>query len=206
MNPAEGEGVRRPNFLRRLYAWTAGWAERPSCTVALFVIAFAESSFFPIPPDVLLLAILGAQPKRGLWLAAVCTAGSVLGGIFGYCIGFAMAPVGNWLLGLFASEAQVVTVKQLYADNAFLAVLAAAVTPIPYKVFTIAAGFSRVNLGVFILASILGRGARFFAEGTLLYFIGPKVKPFVERHIEWLSVVFFLLLAGGFAAITLIAP
>jgi membrane protein YqaA with SNARE-associated domain len=200
----EAPPSRRPNLLRRMYAWTAAWADRPSSAVALFLIAFAEASFFPIPPDVLLLAIIGAQPKRGLRMAAVCTAGSVLGGLFGYLIGYAIEPVGNWLLGLFATEAQIDRVKTLYAENAFLAVLGAAVTPIPYKVFTISAGFSRISLGAFVAASILGRGARFFAEGLVLYFVGPRAKPFVERNLEWLSVAFFLLLIAGFAAISLL--
>lgn len=195
---------RRSNLLRRMYAWTAAWADRPSCAWALFWIAFAEASFFPIPPDVLLLAILGAQPKRGLRMAAVCTAGSVLGGLFGYLIGFALEPAGNWLLGLFATEAQIARVKELYAENAFLAVLGAALTPIPYKVFTISAGFSRIQLGAFVAASVLGRGARFFAEGLALYLVGPRAKPFVERHLEWVSLAFFLLLVGGFVAVSLL--
>jgi membrane protein YqaA with SNARE-associated domain len=184
-----------------MYAWTAAWAERPSAAVALFVIAFAESSFFPIPPDVLLIAILGANPKSGLRMAAICTVGSVLGGMFGYLLGYTLQPVGNWLLGVFATQEQIQQVKDLYNQNAFLAVLGAAFTPIPYKVFTITAGFSEINFAIFVGASFVGRGARFFLEGVLFRFIGPAAKPFIERHLEWLTVIFFVLLIGGFVAI-----
>jgi membrane protein YqaA with SNARE-associated domain len=188
-----------------MYNWTRGWADRPSATTALFLIALAESSFFPIPPDVLLIALCGAQPRRGAWFALVCTLGSVLGGLAGYGIGYGLQGVGNWLLGIFATAEQIQHVKDLYQSNAFLAVFGAAFTPIPYKVFTITAGFAQIDLGVFTLASILGRGGRFFLVGGALYLVGPRMQPIVEKHLEWFTLAFFVLLVGGFAAIRALA-
>jgi membrane protein YqaA with SNARE-associated domain len=196
---------KKPNFLRRLYAWTQGWATHRSATLALFLISVAESSFFPIPPDVLLIALCGAQPKRALWFALVCTVGSVLGGMLGYLIGYSLMGFGEWLLSFFASQETIEHVKQLYQENAFLAVLGAAFTPIPYKVFTITGGFAAINFWVFVAASIVGRGGRFFLVSGLIYFVGPKIQPTVEKYLEWFTLALFALLVAGFICLKLLA-
>ncbi len=195
-------GAVRPNCLRRIYNWTVGWAERPGSGWALFGIAFIESSFFPIPPDVLLLALCVGSPKKAFRFATICAAGSVLGGMFGYLIGF-----GAWqsVKGLFIpyvfSQALFDKVQTLYQGNAFLAILTAAFTPIPYKVFTVAAGVFEVNFWTLVSASIVGRSARFFLVGGILYFFGPSVKALLEKYFDWAAWALLALGIGGFVAL-----
>lgn len=192
------------NPLRKLYYWTLHWADTKYAIPALFVISFAESSFFPIPPDVLLIAMAFAQPKRWVEFAAWCTVASVLGGVLGYYIG-----LGFWgaTKGFFFqiipgfTEAKFEKVAALYDQNAFLAVLTAAFTPIPYKVFTIAAGVCSVSLVALIVGSVVGRGARFLLVTGLIRGFGPRVKPFLEKHFEVATVLLLLLAVGGFMAI-----
>lgn len=193
---------RRPHLLRRLYDWTVGWAQRPGSTWALFGLAFAESSVFPVPPDVLLLALSVGAPRRALWFAAVCAVGSVLGGVLGYAIGY-----GAWELTreffipyIFSQEA-FDQVGRLYQGNAFVAILTAAFTPIPYKVFTVAAGVFQVSLPVLVGASVLGRSARFFLVAGAIYLFGPQVKGLIEKYFDWLAWALLLLGVGGFVAI-----
>ncbi len=204
----------RPSGLRglhyRLYDWVIHWAAHRRARWALFLIAFIESSFFPIPPDVLLIAMALARPGAARAFAGLTTAGSVLGGLFGYAIGAGLwrliaAPVFQYLgpIGFTPENFEFVQVK--YQENAFLAVFSAGLTPIPYKVFTIAAGVFEVSLPVFILASILGRGARFFLIAELLKRLGPRVMPLIERRLGWLSLAFVALLILGFAAIKLLS-
>lgn len=189
-------------LLRRLYDWVMSFAHSKHSMWALFILAFAESSFFPIPPDVLLIALCVALPSRSFWFALICSLGSVLGGMFGYLIGYGLyESVGKWIIATLHYEVYFAKVGELYAGNAFWAILAAAFTPIPYKVFTIAAGVWKINFFTLVFASIIGRSARFFAVAVLLYFFGPKIKDFIEKYFNILSVVFFLLLLGGFIAI-----
>ncbi|MFZ2832023.1 MAG: VTT domain-containing protein, partial [Minisyncoccia bacterium] len=152
-----------------LGAWVVRHAEGKNAKWWLFGISFAESSFFPIPPDVLLVAILMTRERvRAFYYAAITTAGSVLGGLFGYAIGyFLFQTVGVWLVQMYHLEVQIITVQKLFMDNAFFAIFVAAFTPIPYKVFTIAAGLFGISIPTFIIASILGRGGRFFAVATV---------------------------------------
>ncbi|MCX7827483.1 MAG: DedA family protein, partial [Verrucomicrobiae bacterium] len=132
---------RRPHLIRRLYDWTLGWAERPGGAWALFLIAFAESSVFPIPPDVLLLALCVGAPKKSFRFALICASGSVLGGMAGYLIGSAAWHiVKDFFIPFVFSQEAFEKVQSLYQGNAFVAILTAAFTPIPYKVFTVAAG------------------------------------------------------------------
>jgi membrane protein YqaA with SNARE-associated domain len=199
--------------LRKLYDWTLSWAGTRYAVPALAVLAFLEASFFPIPPDVLLMAMCLGKPKRAFQYAAVCTIGSVLGGLLGFYIG-----VSLWrTLGVFEgcpdyaggaflfqyvpgfSCEKFATVQHAYQDNAWLALFTAAFTPIPYKVFTIAAGVFQVALPTLIAASIVGRGARFTGVAALIYFFGPSVRTFIERRFELLTLVFTVLLVGGFA-------
>ncbi len=192
----------RVSLIRRLYNWTVGWAHRPSGTWALFGIAFIESSFFLIPPDVLLLALCVGSPKRSFWFALVCSAGSVLGGMFGYLVG---ATAWHALQGFFIpyvfSQELFDKVQVLYQGNAFVAVLTAAFTPIPYKVFTVAAGVFDVNFWTLVSASFIGRSARFFLVGGFLYFFGPPVKALLEKYFDWFAWALLFLGIGGFVVL-----
>ena len=194
----------RPNLLKRLYAWVLHWADTRYGLPALILIAVAESSFFPIPPDVLLIALCMGAPKRGPWFAMWCSIGSVVGGIIGYYIGYAAEPLGRWIIFdlLHYGEAWA-TVADLYGQNAFLSILTAAFTPIPYKVFTIAAGVfhEQVSLGTLVLASAIGRSGRFFLVAGTIYFFGPPVKRLLDRYLELFTVIFMVLLIGSFVLI-----
>lgn len=194
----------RPNIVRRLYDWVLSWADTRYGTPALFVIAFAESSFFPIPPDVLQLALSVGKPRRSFWYAAVATAGSVLGGILGWTIGFALweSMEGfffDYVPGFTAENFGKVEAK--YNEHAFLAIFSAAFTPIPFKVFTICSGVFEVALGTLLLASTLGRGARFFLVGSTIFFFGPKVRDLLERYF---GLATFVMLALGILGIVAI--
>lgn len=198
---ATADAPKRPHLVRRLYDWVLGWAERPGGTWALFGLSFAESSFFPIPPDVLQIALSLARPLRSFWYAAVSSVGSVLGGVGGYYIGLLLyESVGRRIIDLYHLQATFERVGGYYKAQAFGWIFAAAFTPIPYKVFTIAAGVYHqyVPLAVLVLASAVGRPARFFLVAALIYFVGPKVKGFIDKYFDLLSVAFTVLLLGGF--------
>jgi len=189
-------------LLRKLYDWVLSWAHKKHASKALFGLAFAESSFFPIPPDVLQIALSVSKPKKSFLFALISSIGSVLGGIFGYFIGFFLFDaIGKLIIGTLGYQAQFDAVGNLYNSYAFLAILTAAFTPIPYKVFTIAAGFWHIGLTTLITASIIGRSGRFFLVATLFYFFGPKIKDFIDKYFNWLTIIFIVLLIGGFAAI-----
>jgi membrane protein YqaA with SNARE-associated domain len=192
----------RKSLMRRLYDWTVGWANRPGGTWALFGIAFIESSFFLIPPDVLLLALCVGAPKKSFWFSLVCSTGSVLGGMFGYYIG---ATAWDALSGFFIpyvfSQELFDKVQVLYQGNAFVAVLTAAFTPIPYKVFTVAAGVFEVNFWTLVSASVIGRSARFFLVGGFLYFFGAPVKALLEKYFDLCAWALLALGIAGFVAL-----
>jgi membrane protein YqaA with SNARE-associated domain len=188
--------------LRRMYDWVLSWANKKYSTHALFGLAFAESSFFPIPPDVLQISLSVSKPKKSFFYALISSLGSVLGGIFGYIIGFFLFDsIGRIIIDALGYHSQFDAVGNLYTSYAFLAVLTSAFTPIPYKVFTIAAGFWSIGLMPLILGSAIGRSARFFMVAALFYFFGPKIKDFIDKYFNILTIVFMLLLIGGFAAI-----
>lgn len=197
---------RRAGPLKRLYHWVLHWADTPYGTPALAVLSFAESSFFPIPPDVLQIALSVSRPRRSFYYAAVSAVASVLGGIAGWYIGrFLWSGVGDFFFEHvpgFSLE-NFKYVERKYGENAFLAILAAAFTPIPYKVFTITAGvfYRSVSLETLILASVLGRSARFFLVATALFFFGARAQAILERHFEWLTLALFALVVLGFLAI-----
>jgi membrane protein YqaA with SNARE-associated domain len=190
---------KRPGFLRRLYDWTLSWAEHPLGGWALFALAFVESSVFIVPPDVLLLALCVGAPRRAFWFAAVCSAGSVLGGMMGYLIGYGLwEAVKGFFIPLLFSQEAFDQVAVLYERNAFIAILTAAFTPIPYKVFTIAAGVFKVNFMALVLGSLVGRSARFFLVAGIIYWFGPPVKQLVEKYFDWFAWGFLALLIAGF--------
>ncbi|MDP3937867.1 MAG: YqaA family protein [Deltaproteobacteria bacterium] len=204
----------RPTGLKgvhyRLYDWVLEWAAHRHARWALFGLAFTESSFFPVPPDVLLIAMALARPARARFFAAITTLGSVTGGIAGYAIGYTLwAALRDWVFMHMGSLGFTLhnfdNVQTLYQNNAFLAIFTAGFTPIPYKVFTIAAGVFEVALPVFILASVLGRGARFFLVAELIRRAGPRVMPFIERYLGLLTLAFAALLVLGFVFIKYLA-
>ncbi len=195
------DGIRRRNIIRRLYNWVLRWANSRYSIPALFTLAFAESSCFPIPPDVLLIALCVSKPARALLYSAITTIGSVLGGICGYFIGM---KVWEYTSNFFFTYIPGFTpesfnhVKSLYNDNAFLAVFVSGFTPIPYKVFTIAAGVCKISFIVFIISSVLGRGLRFFIVGGLIKIFGEPVKKFINKYFNLLTILFTILLIAGF--------
>lgn len=186
-------------WLRSIKAWVEGFADKPGAGWALFLIAFAESSFFPIPPDVLLIALAVSIPKKAFRFAAICSIGSVLGGMFGYLIGLEFYDIiGKQIVEFYGVQQEYDTVRQLYSDNAFLAIALAGFTIIPYKVFTIAAGAFEVSFSVLVIASALSRSARFFLVAALFYFYGPPIKSLIDRYFEAVAVAFVVLLVFGF--------
>ncbi|WP_411827616.1 YqaA family protein [Luteolibacter sp. AS25] len=200
---AEITEVKKPNIIRRLYAWTVSWAEHPAGAWALFFIAFAESSFFPIPPDILLIALCFGAKDKWLKYALICTAGSVLGGIAGWGIGWGLREsVAEPLMAVFDKSGHTQEkIEGWYDVYGFWGILIAAITPIPYKVFTIFSGMANYSLPLLIGASIIGRGFRFFIVAALIRIFGIRVRPFVEKHLEWCFVIGTLLLIGGIVAI-----
>jgi membrane protein YqaA with SNARE-associated domain/acylphosphatase len=182
-------------FLHELLAWVEGFAATPYGTWALFVIAFAESSFFPIPPDVLLIALCIGEPEKSLWFALVCSVGSVVGGAAGYGIG--LAGGRPLLLRLFGPERVAVVSRYFDRYNAW-AVGIAGLTPIPYKIFTIAGGAFTIDFRIFVVASIVSRSLRFFAIAGLMWWFGEPIRAFIEEYLGWLTITFVVLLLGGF--------
>lgn len=197
----------RPGFVRRLYDWVLHWAETPYGPAALFLLALAESSFFPIPPDPLLIALCLGALGRSYRFAAITTVASVVGGVIGYGIG-----AGAWHLtqdwfftyvpGVDAES--FARVQGLYDRYDFWAVFLAGLTPIPYKVFTLSAGVFSVNFAVFVLASVLSRGLRFFVVAGLIHRFGRPIAAFIDRYFDLLALAFGVLLVGGFLVIELL--
>lgn len=184
--------------IRQAYAWVVGWSDKPSAEKALAGISFAESSFFPIPPDPLLITLTIAKPSKYLKFALIATVSSILGGIFGYLIGVGLfESVGQWVINTYHLESEFAYIEGRYAASAFIAIFTAAFTPIPYKLITISAGVFGVNFIAFLLASILGRGLRFFLVATLMHHFGAKYKDQIEKYIDILSIIFVILLVGG---------
>ena len=194
----------RPSWLRRLYDWVLHWAETPYGPGVLALLAFAEASFFPVPPDPLLMALcLGAIP-RSMRFAAITTAASVAGGTLGYCLGAGFWHVlGGWFFAYVpgVSPEAFQGVQELYVRYDFWAVFMAGLTPIPYKVFTLSAGVFSINFPVFLLASVLSRGLRFFLVAGLIYRFGTPVSRFIDRYFNLLTLVFGILLVLGFLVV-----
>jgi len=186
-------------FLRRAYYWTIHWADTPQGLAALFMIAIAESSFFPIPPDVLLIAIVAARPTRWIMPAALCSGGSLLGAAIGYAIGFTlMGTVGESIVTFYGAEHhwdRFVTLAEAWGPW-FLA--AAAFTPIPFKVATIASGATQMPFVPFLVISLVGRAARFFLVAATLRLFGARIRRTMENNFDVLSLLFVALLVGGF--------
>lgn len=189
-------------MLRKMYDWVIRWAETPYGDWALFVIAFAESSFFPIPPDVLLIALGIAIPKKSLRYALLCSVGSVLGGCFGYLIGWQfMAGFGDKIINLYGFGDKYSYIQDLFMKYNAWAIGIAGFTPIPYKIFTIAAGAFKIDFTIFFIASAISRSARFFMVGGLIYYFGPRIQGFINKYFDILAVTFTILLVAGFVTV-----
>ena len=195
--------------IRRLYDWVIGWADTRFAVPALFLLAFAESSFFPIPPDVLLVAMCIGSVQKSYRYASWCAIGSVIGGAAGYAIGFYFWELDGVQQFFFdyipgVSPESVERVSGLYDDWSFWIVFAAAFTPIPYKVITILAGVCAINFPMFLVGSAVGRSARFFLVAWLFRRFGPGIKDFIETRFALVTLLGTLLLVGGFAAVKLL--
>ena len=192
-------------FTRTIYEKTLEFSQKKASSSLLFSVAIAEAIFFPIPPDVLILTLGFGNPRKALWFSSVASVGSVLGGVLGYLVGhFLWQAVDDFFFSLFLSREDFEKVAQLYNENAFLAVFTAGFTPIPYKVFTISAGVFGINFGIFLLASAISRSARFFAEGILIFFFGERAREFLEKHFNTFTIIFTILLIGGFLLLKVI--
>ena len=187
---------------RRLYSWVLRWADTPHGSWALFLLAFSESSFFPVPPDVLLIALAVSIPKKSFKYALICTAGSLIGGCLGYLIGWQfMITIGENIIQFYGLTHKMQYIRDLYMQYDAWAIGIAGFTPIPYKVFTISAGAFDINFTVFVIASAISRAARFFLVAWLIYIFGPKIKTFIDKYFNILAITFVVLLVAGFAII-----
>ncbi|MBQ3148671.1 MAG: DedA family protein [Alistipes sp.] len=193
-------------MVKRLYDWVLSWGDSRWGVLALFVLAFAESSFFPIPPDVLLIALCLGAVTRSFRFAAICLAGSILGAAGGYAIGYYLwqntageyTALANWFFAHVFSEESFLEVKSLYDEYDFWIVFTAGFTPLPYKLFTISGGLFRIDLVMFFVASIVSRGLRFFLIAGLIWKFGAPIKTFIEKYFNLLAILFTVLLIGGF--------
>jgi len=189
-------------LLRKTYDWILHWSTTKYALPALAILSFAESSFFPIPPDVLLIAMTVAVPMKAFRYAAVCSVASVLGGMFGYFLGWQfMDLVGTPIVEFYHFQEQFAKIGSWYEEYNAWAVGAAGFTPLPYKVFTLAAGAFEINFPVFVLASLASRSARFFIVAGLIYKFGAPIKVFIEKYFNLLSIVFIVLLFAGFVLV-----
>jgi membrane protein YqaA with SNARE-associated domain len=189
-------------MIRRMYDWTMSLAGRRNALPALGVVSFAESSFFPIPPDVMLLPMVLARPDRAWTIALVCTVTSVLGGVLGYAIGYYLfETIGMAVIRFYGYEAAFETFRHAYAEWGLWIILIKGMTPIPYKLVTIASGAAAFDFWVFLAASIVTRGARFYLVSGLLKYFGPPIRDFVERRLTLVTTVFVVGLVGGFVVV-----
>jgi membrane protein YqaA with SNARE-associated domain len=203
--PGAAPDVPHGGPLHRLYHWVLGWADRPGGTWALFGIAFAESSFFPIPPDVLLIPLALGNVRRSFWFAFVCTAGSVAGAALGYLIGSSLyASVGEPIIQFYHGQAQYEELQYLFEQNLVLTLGTAGFTPIPFKVFTIAAGAFGVSFPAFLAISALSRGGRFFLVAGLIRAFGEPIREFIEKYFNLLTIAFVVLLILGFFGVSFV--
>lgn len=192
-------------MLRKLYDWTMGIAAKPNAERWLAGISFAESSFFPIPPDVVVVPMVLANRERAWRIAAICTVSSVLGGLFGYSIGYLLfETLGKQLIAFYGYTDGFDTFNALYAEYGAWVILIKGFTPIPFKLVTIASGVAHYNLLMFTLLSLITRGARFFLIAALLKKYGAPIQEFIEKRLTLVTSVFVIALVGGFALLKLL--
>lgn len=189
-------------MMRRLYDWMMGQAASEKAPAALFWVSFVESSFFPIPPDVMLIPMVLAKRAKAWFFASLATIGSVIGGVFGYAIGyFFFDTIGEPILKIYGRADSFASFTQMFNDYGVPILIIKGMTPIPYKILTIAAGVSKMNLIAFIGASIVARAMRFFLVAGLLYWFGDPIREFIEKRLTLVTTVFVVLLVGGFIAL-----
>jgi membrane protein YqaA with SNARE-associated domain len=189
-------------LLRRLYDWIIAQAEHPRALWILAAVSFLESSIFPIPPDVLLVPMVLANRRRAWIIATVCTVSSVIGGMLGYAIGYGFSEtLGAWIIQLYGLQNAMVSFHDKFAEYGLWVILIKGMTPIPYKLVTIASGLAHFDLKVFFLASIATRGVRFFLEAALLHRYGEPIRTFIEKRLTLVTTVFAVGLVGGFLAL-----
>lgn len=191
-------------MLRKLYDWVFSLARHRHATRSLAVVSFAESSFFPIPPDVMLAPMVLARPDRAYFYAAVCTVASVLGAMLGYAIGYYLEPVGIWILSLLGKADTYETSKVLFQQHGAWVILIKGLTPIPFKLITITSGVFKFNLALFLALCVVTRGARFFLVAFVLKRWGPAVLAMVEKRLALWTVIGLVVLIGAFAAVKLL--
>jgi membrane protein YqaA with SNARE-associated domain len=188
--------------MRRLYDWVMGLAQHPRAIPAMGVVSFAESSFFPIPPDVMLVPMVLANRHKAFTIAAVCTVTSVLGGLLGYAIGYYFfETIGAWVIKTYGLQAGMEKFRDEFARWGIWVILIKGLTPIPYKLVTIASGAAHFDLFTFVWASIVTRGARFFLVAALLWKFGEPIRSFIERRLTLVTWAFLIALVGGFVAV-----
>ncbi|MCQ2734340.1 MAG: DedA family protein [Alphaproteobacteria bacterium] len=189
-------------FIRKIYDWIIRLSGNRNALMWLFIISFVESSFFPIPPDIMLIPMILATPKEAWKIAGVCTIASVIGAYLGYIIGvYFFQLIAEPLLNFYGYLDKFNEFKNLYEEYGAWIVFGAGITPFPYKIITIASGVVHLNLVVFTIASVIARGLRFFLIAWLLKTYGAKMRIFIEKNLGWLSVLFLVLLFGGFILI-----
>jgi membrane protein YqaA with SNARE-associated domain len=189
-------------MLRSLYTWCIDAAGKPYAAWILVAVSFVESSFFPVPPDIMLIPMTLARPDRAWRYAVLCTLGSVAGGMLGYLIGALLYDsIGQWIVRLWGYGDKIEAVRQAFADYGAWIILGKGVTPIPYKIVTIASGFAGYNFGLFVALSFLTRGARFFAEAFLLKRYGPRARVMIEKRLGFWVTISALVLVAGIVAV-----
>ena len=191
-------------MLRKLYDWVFVQARKPNATRVMAAVSFSESSFFPIPPDVMLAPMVLARPDRAYFYATVCTLASVLGALLGYAIGFFLEPVGMWMLAVLGKADTFEASKTLFQEQGAWVILIKGLTPIPFKLITIASGIFAFNLPLFILLCTITRGARFFLVAFVLKTWGPAMLTVIEKRLALFTVIGLVLLAGAFVAVKMI--
>lgn len=186
-------------IFRKMYDWVIHWSGTRYAVPALAILAFSESSFFPVPPDVLLITMALSKSRRAFYFALITVVFSVIGGIVGYGIGhYLYEAIGVKIVEFYHGQQTMLKIQGWYQNYGFWGVLIAAITPIPYKVFTIASGVFSFSPSAFILASVIGRGIRFFAVAGLIWKFGEPITRFIDKYFNWLMVAFAGLLIGGF--------
>ncbi|MGE4385308.1 MAG: YqaA family protein [Endomicrobiaceae bacterium] len=193
-------------YSKRLYDWTINWAKTKYAEYALFFISFAESSFFPVPPDVLLIPMVIANRKKWFKTALICSAGSILGALLGYFIGYELFElIGTKIVKIYDLQAVITMLSQKYSEHAFITIFTAAFTPIPFKAITITAGLFKISIISLIVAAAVGRSARFFLVAGLIRIYGEKIQTFIDKYFNLLTIVFLILLVGGFILLKYVA-
>ena len=188
-------------MIRRLYDWVIGLAGHRHAVPAMGAVSFLESSFFPIPPDVMLVPMVLARRDKAWTIATVCTVASVLGGLMGYAIGYYLfETIGAWVVKLYSLQGALDNFRAGFERYGVWIILVKGLTPIPYKLVTIASGAAHFDLFTFVWASVLTRGARFFLVAALLWKFGEPIRAFIEKRLTLLTWLFFIALVGGFVA------